>query len=171
MLPLFPNCTFSTHTCQCQRPAKRLLGNNAHKTQGKGSKAVNPRRRDRDFPLSAASRPSGIPLGNLHSAVLVKVLVHVERVPQKVGLVPPALAQALELGAVEVVGQDWLVVGVGALLNDFAGALTRRHAGNVSEADFGDDHVDCEVCQHEKSSRGIRVVTYDRAQSGRHGCT
>jgi hypothetical protein len=72
--------------------------------------------------------------------------VHVERVPQEVGFVAPALAQALELGAVEVVGQDGLVVGVGALLDDFAGALAGRHAGDVGEADFGDDHVDWEGC-------------------------
>jgi len=76
--------------------------------------------------------------------VLVKVLVHVERIPQKVRLVAPALAQALELGAVEVVGQDGLVVGVCTLLDDLTGTLTRRHASDIGEADFGDDHVDCE---------------------------
>ena len=78
--------------------------------------------------------------------MLVEVLVHVERVPQQVRLVAPALAQALELGAVQVVGQDRLVVGVGALLDDLARALARGHAGHVGEADFGDDHVDCRVC-------------------------
>jgi len=62
---------------------------------------------------------------------------------QKVRLVAPALTQALELGTVEVVGQDRLVVGVGTLLDDLAGTLARGHAGHVGETDFGDDHVDC----------------------------
>lgn len=68
--------------------------------------------------------------------------MHVERVPQQVRLVTPALAQALELRAVQVVRQDRLVVGVRALLDDLARALAGRHAGDVREADFGDDHVD-----------------------------
>ena len=72
--------------------------------------------------------------------------MHVEGVPQKVGLVAPALAQALELRAVQVVRKNWLVVGVGALLDDLTGTLARRHAGDVGEADFGDDHVDWEGC-------------------------
>jgi hypothetical protein len=58
-------------------------------------------------------------------------------------LVAPALTQALELGTVEVVGQDRLVVGVGTLLDDLTGTLARRHAGNIGETDFGDNHVDC----------------------------
>ena len=99
-----------------------------------------------ELPLWAASRPSCIPLGNLHGAVLVEVLVHVECVPQKVRLVAPALAQTLKLRAVEVVGQDGLVVGVGALLDDLAGALARRHAGDVGEADFGNNHVNLGEC-------------------------
>ena len=57
-------------------------------------------------------------------------------------LVTPALSQALELGAVEVVGQNRLVVGVGTLLDDFAGTLARGHAGHVGETNLGDDHVD-----------------------------
>lgn len=92
--------------------------------------------------LRAASRAGGVPGRDLHGAVLVEVLVHVEGVPQKVRLVAPALAQALEFGAVEVVGQDGVVVGVGAFLDDLAGALAGGHAGDVGEADFGDDHVD-----------------------------
>jgi hypothetical protein len=95
--------------------------------------------------------------------VLVEVLVHVKGIParsmalvwfqmygkkcgkylQKMRLVAPALTQALELSAVEVVGQDGLVVGVGTLLDDLTGTLARRHAGDIGETDFGDDHVDC----------------------------
>jgi len=58
-------------------------------------------------------------------------------------LVTPALSQALELGAVEVVGQNRLVVGVGTLFDDLAGTLAGGHAGHVGETDFGDNHVDC----------------------------
>jgi len=94
--------------------------------------------------------------------MLVEVLVHVERVPEpemklawfmyyggtcgrhlQVRLVAPALTQALELGAVEVVGQDGLVVGVGALLDDLAGTLAGRHASDIGETNFGNDHIDC----------------------------
>jgi hypothetical protein len=57
-------------------------------------------------------------------------------------LVTPTLTQALELSTVEVVGQDRLVVGVGALLDNLAGTLARRHASDIGETDFGDDHVD-----------------------------
>lgn len=64
-----------------------------------------------------------VPVLDLHRAVLLQVLVHVERLEQQVRLVAHALAQALELGLVEVVLQDRLVVGVRALLDDDAGAL------------------------------------------------
>jgi hypothetical protein len=103
--------------------------------------------------------------------MLVEVLVHVEGVPQKVRLVAPTLAQALEFGAVEVVGQDGLVVGVGALLDDFAGTLTRRHAGDVGEADFGDDHVNYIIVSLKLIHKGDKIMTYDRARSGRRECT
>ena len=129
-----------------QRPAKQLQVNNAHKLKENDSKQSVGIWHKAELHLSAASRPGGVPLGDLHGAVLVEVLVHVEGVPQKVGLVAPALAQALELGAVEVVCQDGLVVGVGALLYDLTGTLTRRHAGDVGEADFGNDHIDCVIC-------------------------
>jgi hypothetical protein len=58
-------------------------------------------------------------------------------------LMAPALAETLELGAVEVVGQDGLVVGVGTLLDDLAGTLAGRHSGDIGETDFGNDHVNC----------------------------
>jgi len=43
------------------------------------------------------------PTANLHGPSIVELLVHLERVPQQVRLVAPALLQALVLGTVEVV--------------------------------------------------------------------
>ena len=47
--------------------------------------------------------------------------MHVETVPQELGLVSPALLQAHELGHVEVLLQDRNVVGVSALFDNHAG--------------------------------------------------
>ena len=44
-----------------------------------------------------------------------------------------ALLQTLELGAVEVVLQDGLVVRVGALVDDNAGTLARTEAADVGK--------------------------------------
>ena len=52
------------------------------------------------------------------------------------------LLQTLELGPVEVVGQDGLVVGVSALLDDDAGALAGGQAADVSQTLLGDDDVE-----------------------------
>lgn len=59
--------------------------------------------------------------------------MHLEGLEEHVGLVTHTLLQALELGPVEVVGQDGLVVGVGALLDDDAGTLTRRKTTDISQ--------------------------------------
>lgn len=67
--------------------------------------------------------------------------MHVESVEEQVGLVAHALAQALELGLVEVVGEDGLVLVVGALVNNNAGALAGAQAADVGEADLGDDDI------------------------------
>lgn len=66
-----------------------------------------------------------VPLGQLHSAVLVQVLVHIIGVPQQMRLVSPSLPQALELGLVEVVLENGLVIRVSALVNDDPGTLAR----------------------------------------------
>jgi len=71
----------------------------------------------------------------------LQVLVHVVRVPEQVWLVAPALLQALVLGAVEVVGQNRLVVGVCALLDDLARSLGWSHAGDAGESLLGDHDV------------------------------
>lgn len=73
------------------------------------------------------------PRVDLHGALLRKVLVHLESLEQHVRLVAHALPQILELGAVEVVCQDGVVVGVGALLDDDAGALTGGETADVGK--------------------------------------
>lgn len=114
-----------------------------------------------------------LPVGDLHGSVLGQVLVHLEGLGEQVRLVAHALLQALELGAVEVVGQDGLVVGVRALLDDDAGALTGREATDVGETLvhslvtslpifiigvkaylFGDDHVEVVLGLVDVSAHG-----------------
>ena len=82
-----------------------------------------------------------IPLGQLHGAVLVQVLVHIICVPQQMRLVAPALLQTLKLGLVEVVLENGLVVRVRALVDDDPGALTGRHATDVGETLLSDDDI------------------------------
>ena len=48
-------------------------------------------------------------------------------------LMAHTLSQTLELGAVEVVRQDGVVVGVGALLDDDAGTLAGGEAADVGK--------------------------------------
>jgi hypothetical protein len=60
--------------------------------------------------------------------------VHGEHVLQDVGLVASSLAQADLLGSVEVVQEHGLVLGVGALLDDDAGTLTRSKTTDISVA-------------------------------------
>lgn len=74
--------------------------------------------------------------------MLIKMLVHIERVPQEVRLVAPALAQALELSLLEVVLKDGLVVGVSTLVDDDTGALTGAQAAHVGETLLRDDDVE-----------------------------
>lgn len=47
-------------------------------------------------------------------------------------LVTPALPQALEFGAIEVVLEDWLVLGVRALLDDDSSTLLGTQTSNIS---------------------------------------
>jgi len=51
-------------------------------------------------------------------------------------LVAHAFLQALVLSLVEVVLEDWPVVGVRALLDDFASPLAWRHSSHVCQALF-----------------------------------
>ena len=59
--------------------------------------------------------------------------MHVEDLEQQVRLVAHALLQTFVLGAFKVVAQDGLVLRVGALLDDHAGALAWREATDVCE--------------------------------------
>lgn len=78
-----------------------------------------------------------VPAIDLHGSLLSQALVHLEGLEEHVRLVAHALLQALELGAVHVVGQDGLVLGVGALLDDDAGAFAGGQAADVGEALLG----------------------------------
>lgn len=53
-----------------------------------------------------------------------------------------ALLETLALGLLVVVGEDRLVLGVSALVDDNAGALTGGQAANVGETLLGDDDVE-----------------------------
>lgn len=66
-----------------------------------------------------------IPARQLHRALFVQVLVHVEAVPQQMRLMSPALSQALKFSLVEVILQDRHVIGMRAFVDDNAGALAR----------------------------------------------
>lgn len=68
--------------------------------------------------------------------MLMKMLVHIERVPEKMGLMSPSLLQALEFCHLEVVVQDIPVVGMGALLDDYSGAFSWGQASYISETLF-----------------------------------
>lgn len=59
--------------------------------------------------------------------------MHLEGLEEHVRLVTHTLPQTLELGAVEVVRQDGVVVGVGALLDDDAGTLAGGEAADVGK--------------------------------------
>lgn len=59
--------------------------------------------------------------------------MHLEGLEEEVRLVAHALLDALVLGAVVVVLEDGLVVGVRALLDDDAGTLTGRETTDIGE--------------------------------------
>lgn len=59
--------------------------------------------------------------------------MHLECLRKQMGLVTHALPETLELGPIEVVRQDGLVVGVGTLLDNHAGAFAGREATDVGE--------------------------------------
>ena len=104
--------------------------------------------------LHGLLRTRVIPLGQLHGAMLIQMLVHVEAVPQQMRLVAPALSQALKLCLVEVVFENWYVVGVGALLDDDAGTLLGREATDIGETLLGDDDVEVMLGLIDMSAHG-----------------
>ncbi len=74
---------------------------------------------------------SMVPILNLHTPVIVELLVHLERVPQHMRLVTPPLLQTFVFGAVKVVLQNRLVVGMSALFDDEASSFPGREASDV----------------------------------------
>ena len=72
--------------------------------------------------------------------------MHVVGVPEQVRLVAPALLQALEFRAVKVIGQDWLVVWVCALLDDLSSPLPWRHTCDTCQTLFCDYDVKVVLC-------------------------
>jgi len=83
-----------------------------------------------------------LPRVNLHSTLLSEVLMHLESLEKHVRLMAHTLAQALELSAVQVISENGVVIGVGALLNDDAGTLTRRQATHISKTLLSNDDVE-----------------------------
>ena len=81
----------------------------------------------------AAAGNSLLPGGDLHSPILLQILVHVEGLEQQVRLVAHALSQALVLRAVKVILQDGLVVGMCALVDDDSSPFAGRKATHVRE--------------------------------------
>ena len=65
-----------------------------------------------------------IPVVDFHGSAVVKFLVHLERIPQHVWLVTPAFLEAFIFCPVEIVPQDWLIVGMSTLLNDHPSTLS-----------------------------------------------
>jgi hypothetical protein len=59
--------------------------------------------------------------------------MHLEGLEEQVRLVAHTLLQALELGPVEVVCEDGLVVGVRALVDNNTSTLARRQTTDVSK--------------------------------------
>lgn len=66
--------------------------------------------------------------------MLVKIFVHVERVPEEMRLVSPSLLQALEFCHLEVVIQNVPVVRMRTFLDDDSGTFSRRQSTNVSQS-------------------------------------
>ncbi|KAI6775942.1 hypothetical protein HG530_002700 [Fusarium avenaceum] len=77
-----------------------------------------------------------------HASLLGQGLVQVEGVEEQVGLVAHALLETLALGLLVVVGEDGLVLGVSALVDDNAGTLAGGQAADVGETLLGDDNVE-----------------------------
>lgn len=94
--------------------------------------------------------------------------MHIIRVPQQMRLVAPALLQALELGAVEVVGQDRLVVGVCALFDDLACSFPGRHARDAGEALLCHDDVEVVLGLVDVGYLGVLIGVERREEGSRY---
>lgn len=106
-----------------------------------------------------------------HASLLGQGLVQVEGVEEQVGLVTHALLETLALGLLVVVGEDGLVLGVGALVDDNAGALAGGQAADVGETLLGDDNVEIvlglvDVGAHGDNTRNTVGVGLGRSAGG-----
>lgn len=80
--------------------------------------------------------------------------MHLESLEEQVRLMAHTLLDALKLRAVEVIREDGLVVRVRAVLDDDAGALTRRETTDVRETLLGHDHVEVVLCLVDVGGEG-----------------
>ncbi len=82
------------------------------------------------------------PLGKLfHGSLLIKSLVHIERLPQQVWLVEPSALSALKLSLGKVILQQWAVLWVGTLGDDNTGTLLWRQATDISKTLLSNDNI------------------------------
>lgn len=66
--------------------------------------------------------------------MILQILMHVEDLEQHVGLVTHTFLQTLIFGSLEIVHQDWLVVGMCAFVDDYPGPFTGTETTDVGEA-------------------------------------
>lgn len=67
--------------------------------------------------------------------------MHIEALPQQMGLMQPPSSRALKLRLGEVILQQSPVLGVRALANNDTGSLLRAQAAHISEALLGHNDV------------------------------
>lgn len=120
-------------------------------------------------PLFLITIASIVPLRQLHRSMIIQMPVHIERVPQKMGLVSPSSPQALKLGLVEVILQDGLVIGVSALVDDNAGALPRAQTTDIGETLLGDNDVKIVLSLIDMGAHGHNAGDTGRIGLGRAG--
>lgn len=94
-----------------------------------------------------------LPRIQLHSSLLLQIAVHVKGLIQHMRLMTPSLLQTFKLRAIKVILQNWSVVGMRALLDDFASTLTGSQAADIGEALFRDNDVEVvfrlvDMCAH-----------------------
>lgn len=97
--------------------------------------------------------------------------MEVKGVEKEMGFMSHALLERLALGLVEVVGEDGLVLGVSALVDDDAGTLAGAEAADVGETLLGDNHVQVvlglvDVGAHGNNTRDTVGVSLGRSRRG-----
>jgi len=82
-----------------------------------------------------------IPVFDLHSAIFFKVEMHLEGAVPQLRLVRNLATEAFRQSHLVVLGQDRLVIRMGALLDDNLGAVTRTEAAQVGQTLLGNNAV------------------------------